>query len=93
MSELFKYVYSVCIDPLELPLEWYYEYLILAVIGAVSYIAAFKKVGKLYNTGVINTRISGSFFHWAIRIVFFVTIWAVTNGAINLYYYICNILQ
>ena len=93
MSELFKYVYERCIDPLELPLEWYYEYFILAIIGVISYRAAYKKVGTLYNAGFINGRTSGSFFHWMIRTIFFVALWAVTNGAINLYYYIHNFFQ
>lgn len=32
---MFKFIFEILTDPLGLPIEWYWEYLILAVIGAV----------------------------------------------------------
>ena len=79
---MFKFLFGLLTDPLGLPIEWYYEYLILAVIGAVAYGIAYRCVGDMYHMGAINGRMSGSFFHWLIRFILFVALWAVTYGAI-----------
>ena len=34
---MFKFIFEILTDPLGLPIEWYWEYLILAVIGAAAY--------------------------------------------------------
>jgi hypothetical protein len=79
---MFKFLFDLLIDPLGLPIEWYKEYLILAVIGAVAYIIAFRCVGDMYHIGMIDGRTSGSFFHWLIRLVLFVVLWVITYGMI-----------
>ncbi len=79
---MFKLFFDLLIDPLGLPIEWYYEYLILAVIGAVAYGIAYRCVGDMYHMGAIDGRTSGSFFHWLIRLILFVVLWAVTYGTI-----------
>lgn len=79
---MFKFLFDLLIDPLGLPIEWYYEYLILAVIGAVAYGIAYRCVGDMYHMGAIDGRTSGSFFHWLIRLILFVVFWAVTYGVI-----------
>lgn len=79
---MFKFLFDLFIDPLGLPIEWYYEYLILAVIGAVAYGIAYRCVGDMYHMGAIDGRTSGSFFHWFIRLILFVVLWAVTYGVI-----------
>lgn len=88
MSELFKYMYGKCIDPLALSLEWYYEYLILAIIEAIAYSVAYKKVGNLYHEGWIEGRTIGSFFHWVIRAVVFIVLWGAINGVLHLCHYV-----
>ena len=75
---MYKFLFELATDPLGLPIEWYYEYLILVVINWLAYKLAYSKVGDLYNGGFISGRGTGSFLHWLIRCVIFVVIWAVT---------------
>lgn len=79
---MFKFLFGILTDPLGLPIEWYWEYLILAVIGAVAFSIAYSCVGDLYHSGAIGGRTSGSFFHWLIRLILFAALWAVTYGVI-----------
>lgn len=79
---MFKFIFNILTDPLGLPIEWYWEYLILAVIGAVTYAIAYRCVGDMYSGGMIRGRGTGSFFHWLIRLILFVVLWAVTCGII-----------
>ena len=79
---MFKFIFEILTDPLGLPIEWYWEYLILAVIGVVAYAVAYRCVGDMYSGGMIDGSISGSFFHWLIRLILFVVLWAVTYGII-----------
>lgn len=79
---MFKFIFDILTDPLGLPIEWYWEYLILAVIGTVVYAVAYRCVGGMYSGGMIGGSISGSFFHWLIRLILFAILWAVTYGII-----------
>ena len=79
---MFKFIFEILTDPLGLPIEWYWEYLILAVIGVVAYAVAYRCVGDMYSGGMIDGSTSGSFFHWLIRLILFVALWAVTYGII-----------
>ncbi len=79
---MFKFIFEILIDPLGLPIEWYWEYLILAVIGAAAYAVAYRCVGDMCSGGMIEGSTSGSFFHWLIRLILFVALWAVTYGII-----------
>lgn len=79
---MFKFIFEILTDPLGLPIEWYWEYLILAVIGVAAYAVAYRCVGDMYCGGMIDGSTSGSFFHWLIRLILFVILWAVTYGII-----------
>lgn len=79
---MFKFIFDLLTDPLGLPIEWYYEYLILAAIGTIAYGVAYRCVGDMYHIGAIDGRMSGSFFHWLIRLILFAALWAVTYGVI-----------
>ena len=79
---MFKFIFDLITEPLGLPIEWYYEWIILLVIGEMAYRVAYNKVGVLYQSGSISGKSAGSFFHWIIRTVVFVAIWAVTYGVI-----------
>lgn len=79
---MFKFIFDLATEPLGLPIEWYYEWIILLVIGEIAYHVAYDKVGDLYHSGSISGRSEGSFVHWIIRIVVFVAFWAVTYGMI-----------
>ena len=79
---MFKFIFDLITEPLGLPIEWYYEWIILLVIGEIAYRVAYDKVGVLYQSGSISGKSAGSFFHWIIRTVVFVAIWAITYGVI-----------
>ena len=79
---MFKFRFDLLTDPLGLPIEWYWEYIVLLVIGAVAYAVAYRCVGDMYSGGMIDGSTSGSFFHWLIRLILFVILWAVTYGII-----------
>ena len=79
---MFKFIFDLATEPLGLPIEWYYEWIILLAIGEIAYHVAYDKVGALYHSGSISGRAAGSFVHWIIRTVVFVAVWAVTYGVI-----------
>lgn len=86
---MFKIIFEFLTEPLGLPIEWYWEYLILAIIGSVAYMLAYQAVGDMYDSGTISGSGAGSFFHWLIRLFFFVIIWAVTYGVIAAVKWLC----
>lgn len=88
MSAIFKFMFERATDPLGLPINPIYEYIILAVIGAVAYGLAYRKVDDMYHGGLISGRTEGSFFHWLIRLILFVVLWLVAYGAIQGYYFV-----
>ncbi len=88
MSAIFKFLFERVTDPLGLPINALYEYIILAVIGAVAYGIAYSKVGDMYHGGLISGRTEGSFFHWLIRFILFAGLWLLAYGAIQGYYFI-----
>ncbi len=90
MSVIFEFIFERLTDPLNLPISALYEYIILAVIGAVAYDFAYCKVGDMYHSGMIDGRLEGSFFHWIIRAFLFVVLWLVVYGAIQGYYFVMS---
>ena len=88
MSAIFKFLFERATDPLGLPINPIYEYVILAVIGLAAYGLAYRKVGDMYHGGLISGRTEGSFFHWVIRAFLFVMLWLVAYGAIQGYYFV-----
>lgn len=79
---MFKVLFEFLTEPLGLPIVWYQEYIILAVIGLVAYIIAYITVGDMYRADFISGSIAGSFFHWLIKLLVFAVIWAVTYGVV-----------
>ena len=79
---MFKFIFDLATEPLGLPIEWYYEWIILAVIGYIAYLIAYEKVGSLYHGDFISGRAAGSFCHWIIRSIYFIVMWAVAYGVI-----------
>lgn len=81
MSLLFDFI----VDPLGLPIDWYYEYIIMAVVGLLAYELAFEKTGNLIARGIVSRGFGGSIAHWIIRLLFFVIIWAIIRAVIWIY--------
>ena len=78
MREVLSFLFDRITDPLGLPIAWYWEWVILAIITFAAYAIAFRTVGNLYNDGMISGSTAGSVLHWIIRLIVFVVIWAVT---------------
>lgn len=88
MNVIFKFMFERFTDPLGLPINCLYEYVILAVIGAIAYAVSYNKVGDMYHYGLISGKTTGSFFHWLIRAFLFVVMWLVTYGVIQGYFFV-----
>lgn len=78
MREVLSFLFDRITDPLGLPIAWYWEWIILAIITFAAYAIAFRAVGDLYDGGMISGSASGSVLHWIIRLIVFVVIWAIT---------------
>ena len=79
---MFKFIFDLATEPLGLPIDWYYEWILLGVIGYIAYLIAYDKVGSLYHGDFISGRAAGSFFHWIIRTIYFIVMWAIAYGVI-----------
>lgn len=88
MKLILKFMFEHATDPLGLPVEWYYEYALLAIIGIIACSIAYEKVGDMYHEGWISGGTAGSVFHWIIRLVVFIVMWAITYGVIRVYFFI-----
>lgn len=86
MSEIFKFLYERATDPLGLPIDPLYEYVILAVIDFIVYKIAYDEVRYMYHDGWIDGKTAESFFHWLIRAFLFVVIWFVVYSIIQVYF-------
>lgn len=82
MAKVFGFLFDRLTDPLGLPINPLWEYLILAVLFGIAYVAAYTFVGVLYRNGDLHTRIGGSAMHWAVRLTIFVVLWALTYAVI-----------
>lgn len=82
MREIFSFIFDKLTDPLTLPIEPLYEWIILGVIGLIAYVASFRIVGDMYDSGSINGSFLGSLFHWIIRLLIFVPVWFVVYWVI-----------
>ena len=70
---MFKLIFEILTNPLGLPINALWEYLILAIINAVAF-----KIGWVASPGGTW----GSAIHWAVRLIAFEIIWSVTYGII-----------
>ncbi len=82
LREIFIFIFDKFKDPLTLPIEPLYEWIILGIIGAVAYIASFRIIGDMYDDGSISGKFLGSLFHWGIRLLIFVPVWFVAYWVI-----------
>lgn len=90
MRKFFSFCFDQLTDPFSLPLEPISEYIILAFIGFLAFILAYKLVGNMYDADVISGSVLGSIFHWILRFIIFVSLWGLTNGAIAVYRFIAE---
>lgn len=74
-----KVIFDLIISPFSLFKDPLGNYLAMALIGAVSYVIAYRSVGELGLKGE-----SASIMHWIIRIIVFVLIWLACCVAIKI---------
>lgn len=79
---MLKFIFNLITEPLGLPIAWYWEWLIMLVIGAIAFALAYGIVGIMYDNGEISGRSAGSICHWAIRIICFLVLLAIAYGII-----------
>ena len=73
---MYKFLFSILVSPLGLPIDWFYECIILLVVGEIAYRIAFITVGDLIVEGLIPNKNSAKRVHWIIRLITYVIIWA-----------------
>lgn len=81
---MYKLLFDLLVEPLGLPIDFIYEYLIMAVIDIAAYKLAFEKTGQLFSSGWI-VRGEGKSNHWLLRIIYFVGMWALMRAVIWTY--------
>lgn len=72
---MLKFLFGILTDPLGLPIDAIWEYLILAVIGAIAFLIAWN---------ISPGGDFGSLIHWVVRLIAFVILWAIVYGIIAL---------
>ena len=65
---MLKFFYTLLTDPLGLPLEWFWEYIILTILGWVVHEIAWS---------VSPGGTFGSLVYWGTKLLAFVLIWAI----------------
>ena len=85
---MYKIIFSILIDPLGLPINALYEYLILIVIGEIAYRVAYWKVGGLIDEGLLPDKNLSKMTHWIIRFVVYLLIWLVARLVIWLIFFV-----
>ena len=76
---MFKLIFELLTDPLGLPINALWEYLILLIIGAISF-----SVGWEVSPGGRF----GSVIHWCVRLIVFFVLWVITYGAISAFQWV-----
>lgn len=65
---MLKFFYTLLTDPLGLPLDWFWEYIILTILGWVVHEIAWS---------VSPGGTFGSLVYWGTKLLVFVLIWAI----------------
>ena len=77
MKDLYSGILDFLTDPLDLPIDPAYSWLIMAVIGIIAFRLSFYIVGELGARGT-----EGQFAHWIIRFILIVVLWGIVRGII-----------
>lgn len=85
MSEILRPIFEWLVGHFQLFESPVYNYIVMAVIGVVSFRVAFDFVGKLYNLDIIDGRIMGAIIHWTVRLIVFTVLFVFGSIAIRLH--------
>ena len=70
---MYSIIFDILTDPLSLPINALWEYLILAVIGMLAFAIGWE---------VSPGGIFGAIIHWTVRLLAFFALWAITYAVI-----------
>lgn len=90
---MFKFLFMIITNPLGLPINVLYEYLILLFVGEVAYRLAYSLVGKLLGEGILSDKTVASAAHWIIRAVIYIVMWATLRLGIQGYCLILGLIR
>ena len=82
-KELFDYI----VGSLGLPINGFYEYIIMLIVGEITFKFAYKRTGTMIRRGIITKR-QGSEMHWTLRLFYYAVIWAFLRIGIWLFGFI-----
>ena len=82
---MYKLIFDIITSPMGLPVEWYYQYIILSLVGELAYRIAFNRVGILKAEGYIYSSEEAKFFHWIIRLLVYVTLCVICRVVIAIF--------
>ena len=71
---VFKSLFESIIGQFSISDNVIYNYVVMALIGAIAYRIAFRTVGTLYRQDIIDGGFVGSLLHWLIRLIVFVAL-------------------
>ena len=77
MGAFLGFLYNFVTMPIGLPINPFYSWVIMAVLGAMAFVIAYNAVGKLGLRGD-----AGSVAHWIIRFTVFVLLWGIVRIAV-----------
>lgn len=79
---MLKFIFELFTNPLSLPIEPFYEWLILLLVGEIAHELAYwlSPGGKEF----------GSIIYWTTKCVIFIAMWAVLYGLIRLIVFVKN---
>ena len=86
---MFKLLFELLVDPLGLPINPIYEYLVMLVVGEMAYQFAYEKTGVLSHREYMS-RGQKSILHWVIRLVFYFAMWAILRIGIWIYGFVVD---
>ena len=70
---MLKFIFTILTDPLGLPINALWEYLILLILNGIAFRIAWEASPGGFG---------GSLIHWVVRVIAFVIMWAVTYAVI-----------
>lgn len=82
MKQILKPVFEMITGEYVLFDNIIYNYITLGIVGIIALKVAWDFVGKLYDSGIIMGKSSGSIIHWTIRLITFIVLFYILSGII-----------
>ena len=82
MKQILKPVFEMITGEYVLFDNIIYNYITLGIVGIIALKVAWDFVGKLYDSGIIMGKSSGTIIHWTIRLITFIVLFYILSGII-----------